>query len=130
MGAIQRAHVDMALACYKGSSTCPACNVGKGLRRRPVPRYRSHRKGGVRSHPVSSAAITPWNVPLYVNVGRSCPPCGGCTVILKPHRTPPALARSRRARIRGGISSRVLNVVTGADPAMAGEMLVTDHESI
>lgn len=73
-------------------------------------------------------AITPWNVPLYVNVGKVVAALlAGCTVILKPAPDTP-----RMGSIMGEIADKVglpkgvFNVITSADPAMAGEMLTKD----
>jgi aldehyde dehydrogenase (NAD+) len=74
------------------------------------------------------AAITPWNVPLYVNVGKVIPALlAGCTVILKPAPdTPHMAAIMGELALEAGLPPGVFNVVTGADPAMAGEMLTKD----
>jgi aldehyde dehydrogenase (NAD+) len=73
-------------------------------------------------------AITPWNVPLYINVAKVVSALlAGCTVVLKPAPNTPGMAT-----IMGELAAQaafppgVFNVVTSADPAMAGEMLVTD----
>jgi aldehyde dehydrogenase (NAD+) len=74
------------------------------------------------------AAITPWNVPLYVNVGKvAAALLAGCTVILKPAPNTPGMGA-----IFGEFAAQldfppgVLNVITSEDPATAGEMLVAD----
>jgi aldehyde dehydrogenase (NAD+) len=74
------------------------------------------------------AAITPWNVPLYVNVGKVIAALlAGCTVVLKPAPdTPLTGSFMGELALQAGIPAGVLNVVTGSDPVMAGEMLVTD----
>jgi aldehyde dehydrogenase (NAD+) len=73
-------------------------------------------------------AITPWNVPLYVNVGKVIPALlAGCTVVLKPAPDTPAMgAIMGELAAQAGLPAGVLNVVTSSDPAMAGEMLVAD----
>jgi len=73
-------------------------------------------------------AITPWNVPLYVNVGKVIPALlAGCTVVLKPAPDTPAMAAIMgELAAEAGLPPGVLNVVTGSDPAMAGEMLTKD----
>src|SRR5882724_1415074 len=73
-------------------------------------------------------AITPWNVPLYVNLAKVVSGLlAGCTVILKPApETPLAGAVLGELAIEAGFPPGVFNVVTGSDPALAGEMLVTD----
>jgi aldehyde dehydrogenase (NAD+) len=72
--------------------------------------------------------ITPWNVPFYITVGKVIPALlAGCTVIVKPAPDTPlisALVGELAAEI--GMPAGVLNVVTGKDPALLGEMLVTD----
>ncbi len=74
------------------------------------------------------AAITPWNVPLYVNVGKVIAALlAGCTVILKPAPDTPLMgAIMGELAQQAGLPAGVLNVITSSDPAMAGEMLVAD----
>ena len=74
------------------------------------------------------AAITPWNVPLYVNVGKLVPALlAGCTVILKPApETPLSGAIIGELAAEAGFPAGVFNVVTGEDPAMLGELLTGD----
>jgi aldehyde dehydrogenase (NAD+) len=73
-------------------------------------------------------AIIPWNVPFYITVGKVIPALlAGCTVILKPAPETPLIALilgDLAAKI--GFPPGVLNVVSGKDPALLGEMLVTD----
>ncbi len=72
--------------------------------------------------------ITPWNVPFYITVGKVIPALlAGCTVIVKPAPDTPLLSAilgELAADI--GFPPGVLNVVTGENPALLGEMLVTD----
>ena len=74
------------------------------------------------------AAITPWNVPLYVNVGKVIAALlAGCTVILKPAPDTPLMGTIMGdIAIEAGLPAGVFNVITSADPAMAGEMLTKD----
>ncbi len=74
------------------------------------------------------AAITPWNVPLYVNVGKVVAALlAGCTVILKPAPDTPVMASFMgELALQAGFPAGVFNVVSSQDPAMAGEMLVAD----
>ena len=74
------------------------------------------------------AAITPWNVPLYVNIGKVIAALlAGCTVVLKPAPDTPMMGAIMGELAReAGLPPGVLNVITSADPAMAGEMLVAD----
>jgi aldehyde dehydrogenase (NAD+) len=73
-------------------------------------------------------AITPWNVPLYVNIAKVIPALlAGCTVILKPAPNTPLMgAYMGELAAQAGFPPGVFNVITSSDPAMAGEMLVTD----
>ena len=72
--------------------------------------------------------ITPWNVPFYITVGKVIPALlAGCTVIVKPAPDTPLMSTilgEIAAEI--GLPAGVLQVVTGSDPALLGEMLVTD----
>jgi aldehyde dehydrogenase (NAD+) len=73
-------------------------------------------------------AITPWNVPLYVNIGKVIAGLlAGCTMILKAAPDTPAMSAimgelAAQAKFPAG----VFNVITSSHPVMAGEMLVTD----
>jgi len=73
-------------------------------------------------------AITPWNVPLYVNLGKVVAALlAGCTVVLKPAPDTPLLGSILgELALEAGFPAGVFNVVTSSDPVMAGEMLVTD----
>jgi aldehyde dehydrogenase (NAD+) len=73
-------------------------------------------------------AITPWNVPLYVNIGKMVAALlAGCTVILKPAPNTPGMgAIFGELAAEAGFPAGVINVVFGEDPALAGEMLVND----
>ena len=73
-------------------------------------------------------AITPWNVPLYVNIGKVVAALlAGCTVILKPAPDTPLMGTYMgELAHQAGFPPGVFNIVTSKDPAMAGEMLVTD----
>ena len=73
-------------------------------------------------------AITPWNVPLYINVGKVVAALlAGCTVVLKPAPDTPAMgAIFGEFAIEAGLPKGVLNVVTSSDPVTAGEMLTKD----
>jgi len=75
-----------------------------------------------------AGAITPWNVPLYVNVGKVIAGLlAGCTMVLKPAPdTPLSGSIMGELAVEAGIPKGVFNVVTASDPVMAGEMLVTD----
>jgi aldehyde dehydrogenase (NAD+) len=100
-------------------------------------------KGSVESNGVKSdrlvvfeavgvaAAITPWNVPLYVNLAKVVSGLlAGCTMILKPAPDTPSFgAVLGDAAAEAGFPAGVFNVITGSDPAMAGEMLTTDRAS-
>ncbi len=74
------------------------------------------------------AAITPWNVPLYVNVGKVIPALlAGCTVILKPAPDTPLMGSFMGdLAVEAGLPPGVFNVITSGDPAMAGELLTKD----
>lgn len=74
------------------------------------------------------AAITPWNVPLYVNIGKvHAALLAGCTVILKPAPDTPLMgAIMGELAHEAGFPPGVFQVITASDPAEAGEMMVTD----
>lgn len=72
-------------------------------------------------------AITPFNVPFYVNIEKTVSALlAGCTVVLKPAPDTPALGAIWGEMAKeAGFPDGVLNVITGADPAL-GELLVID----
>ena len=128
LGYVPRAQVGMALGCYKELlDLFPQVQWSKDRGEAGPPQYRSHRKIVYEAIGVVGA-ITPWNVPLYVNVGKVVSALlAGCTVILKPAPDTPGLgALMGELAAEAGFPAGVFNVVTGADPVMAGEMLVTD----
>ena len=128
VGAIPRAQVDMALDCYASLLELFPLVKWESDRGDAGPaQYRSHRKVVYEAVGVVGA-ITPWNVPLYVNVGKVVSALlAGCTVILKPApNTPGVGALFGELAAEAGFPPGVFNVVTGADPVLAGEMLVTD----
>jgi aldehyde dehydrogenase (NAD+) len=73
-------------------------------------------------------AITPWNVPFYINFAKVISALlAGCTVVLKPApNTPSPATIMGELAAEAGFPPGVFNVVTSSDPAMAGEMLVND----
>ncbi len=73
-------------------------------------------------------AITPWNVPLYVNIGKVIAALlAGCTVVLKSAPDTPLMgAAMGELALEAGLPPGVFNVISSEDPAMAGEMLVDD----
>jgi acyl-CoA reductase-like NAD-dependent aldehyde dehydrogenase len=72
------------------------------------------------------AAITPYNVPFFLNVGKIVPAMAvGCTVVLKPSPYTPSLALVLgEIAEAAGLPKGVLNVITGGIDV--GEMLTTD----
>jgi aldehyde dehydrogenase (NAD+) len=128
IGAAARAQVDGALNGMDGLLECfplVQWEEDRGTRREygfDTQRVVTHEAVGV------VGAITPWNVPLYVNVGKVIAALlAGCTVILKPAPDTPLMgAFMGELAQEAGVPPGVFNVVTSADPVMAGEMLVTD----
>lgn len=75
------------------------------------------------------ACITPWNVPLQINLAKSIPAlAAGCTVVLKAAPDTPwsATMLGRIVKEKTDIPAGVFNVITAADPAEVGDMLVSD----
>ena len=128
IGAAYRAQIDGALSGADGVLECFAkvkFEEDRGVRNEygfDTKRIVTHEAVGV------VGAITPWNVPLYVNVGKVIPALlAGCTVILKPAPDTPAMgAIMGELAAEAGLPAGVFNVVTSSDPAMAGEMLTRD----
>ncbi|MFT3968607.1 MAG: aldehyde dehydrogenase family protein [Sphingobium sp.] len=128
IGATSRAHVDMAIACFRDLiDLFPEVKWEKDYGRKGPQGYQSDRKVVYEGVGVVGA-ITPWNVPLYINVGKVVSALlAGCTVILKPAPNTPGMgAIFGEWADRLGFPKGVLNVITAADPVLAGEMLVTD----
>lgn len=73
-------------------------------------------------------AITPWNVPLYLNLAKIGPAlAAGCTVVLKPAPDTPwsATHLGRLAAERTDLPPGVLNIVASSDHRV-GEVLTRD----
>jgi aldehyde dehydrogenase (NAD+) len=128
IGAAARAQVDGALDGMDGLlESFPKVNweQDRGTRKTmgvDTKRIVTHEGMGV------VGAITPWNVPLYVNIGKVIAALlAGCTVILKPAPDTPMMGSIMgELAIEAGLPPGVFNVITSADPAMAGEMLTKD----
>jgi aldehyde dehydrogenase (NAD+) len=127
-GAVNRAHVNMALDGWDDYlAVFDRVEWEKDYGKKPAFGYESQRFA-VHEPIGVVAAITPWNVPLYVNIGKVVAALlAGCTVILKPApNTPGAGAIFGELAKEAGFPAGVVNVVFGSDPAEAGEMLVND----
>ncbi|SFO35312.1 aldehyde dehydrogenase family protein [Sphingomonas sp. OK281] len=127
-GAVGRAHVDMAMEGWDDYiAAFPKVTWERDYSGRTSYGFETLRKAVYEPIGVV-AAITPWNVPLYVNVGKVVAALlAGCTVILKPAPDTPGMgAIFGELAIEAGFPKGVLNVVFGGDPALAGEMLVKD----
>ncbi len=129
IGAAHRAHVDQALVCFRALlDVFGEVRWERDYGRRTSFGYASDRKAVYEAIGVV-AAITPWNVPLYVNIGKVVSALlAGCTVVLKPAPDTPGMgAIFGEWAQEAGVPDGVLNVITGADPALAGERLVLDR---
>jgi aldehyde dehydrogenase (NAD+) len=127
-GAVGRAHVDMALDGWDDYlAVFPQVRWEKDHGSRTGYGFETIRKAVYEPVGVV-AAITPWNVPLYVNVGKVVAALlAGCTLILKPAPDTPGMgAIFGELALEAGFPPGVINVVFGSDPALAGEMLVKD----
>lgn len=128
LGAVRRAHVDMALEGYDDYLRLfPQLEWESDHGVRNAYGFDTHRIA-VREAVGVVAAITPWNVPLYINIGKlAAALLAGCTVVLKPAPDTPGMgAIFGELAAQAGFPPGVLNVITSSDPAMAGEMLVED----
>jgi aldehyde dehydrogenase (NAD+) len=73
-------------------------------------------------------AITPWNVPLYLNIAKVGPSlASGCTVVLKPAPDTPwsGAILARLAAEKTDLPAGVFNVVNSSDH-LVGEMVSSD----
>ncbi len=76
------------------------------------------------------ACITPWNVPLQINLAKCVPAlAAGCTVVLKAAPDTPwsATMLGRVVNEHTDIPAGVFNVITSEDPKAVGDQLVGDH---
>lgn len=88
----------------------------------PQRRLLRHEAAGV------VAALTPWNVPLYLNLAKLGPAlAAGCTVVLKPAPETPWSATHLGKLIaeQTEIPPGVINIVSAQNPQL-GEVLTTD----
>jgi aldehyde dehydrogenase (NAD+) len=128
LGAASRAQVDGALSgmdCLLECFSQVTWQEDRGIRRD----YGFDSKRIVVHEPLGVVgAITPWNVPLYVNIGKVVAGLlAGCTMILKAAPDTPAMsAVMGELAAEVGFPAGVFNVITSGHPAMAGEMLVAD----
>jgi aldehyde dehydrogenase (NAD+) len=75
------------------------------------------------------ACITPWNVPLQINLAKAIPAlAAGCSVVLKAAPETPwsATLLGRIIHDHTDIPPGVFNVISASDPQQAGEQLVND----
>ena len=83
----------------------------------------------LRREPVGVVgAITPWNVPVYLNIAKLGPAlASGCTIVLKPAPDTPwsATHLGRIIAERTDIPAGVVNIVASSDH-LTGEILSTD----
>lgn len=127
-GAVQRAHVQMALDGWDDYLYLfPKVSWTKDYGTRDAHGM-SHRRFALHEPVGVAAAITPWNVPFYINVGKVVAALlAGCTLVLKPAPDTPGLgAIFGELAVLAGFPAGVINVVFGTDPALAGEVLTSD----
>lgn len=75
------------------------------------------------------ACVTPWNVPLQINLAKCVPAlAAGCTVVLKAAPDTPwsATMLGRVVKEYTDIPAGVFNVITSEDPKEVGDQLVGD----
>ena len=75
------------------------------------------------------ACVTPWNVPLQINLAKCVPAlAAGCTVVLKAAPDTPwcATTLGRIVNEHTDIPAGVFNVITSEDPVTVGDQLVSD----
>jgi len=128
IGAVKRAHVDMALDGFDDYIRLfPQLEWEEDHGERPAFGM-NHQRTVVYEAIGVAALITPWNVPLYVNIGKVVAALlAGCTIILKAAPNTPGMGSIfGELAEKAGFPAGVVNVITGNDPAMAGELLVGD----
>ncbi len=128
LGAVGRAQVGMALLCYDDLvEAMPKVAFEEDFGGRSFG-GETHQRAVFKEPVGVVAAITPWNMPLYVNIEKVIAALiAGCTVILKPAPDTPGLgAIFGELAAQVGFPPGVLNVVIAGDPVEAGAMLTTD----
>lgn len=128
LGAVNRAQVAGTLANWRDlMEACKELKWEKDFGQKDLGFAINHRRALYEAVGVVGA-ITPWNFPFTVNVEKVVSALlAGCTVILKPAPdTPLAGTIFGELAVEAGFPAGVLNVITSSDPALAGEMLVTD----
>jgi len=128
IGAACLAHVDGAIAAMDGLMECFSEVQWEEKKGRKETYGFVSERIVVKEATGVVGAITPWNVPLYINIEKIfCALLAGCTVVMKPAPDTPYMSSFLgELAIEAGFPAGVLNVITSLDPAMAGEMLVTD----
>ena len=128
LGFVGRAQVDMALNCFDELiKLIPQITYERDMGTRELMGT-FHQRKVINEAAGVVGAITPWNVPLYINVEKVISALlAGCTVVLKPAPDTPAMgAIFGELAVQVGFPPGVLNVITSSDPVLAGEKLVTD----
>ncbi|MGV9862275.1 aldehyde dehydrogenase family protein [Rhodococcus koreensis] len=100
-------------------------DIPRGDEQPPVDRLIRHEAAGV------VVAITPWNVPLYLNICKTTAAlAAGCTVVLKPAPDTPfsALLLGEIVSAHTDIPAGVFNVVTPLESDVAS--LLTAHPAV
>jgi aldehyde dehydrogenase (NAD+) len=128
IGAVKTAQVDGALETMSGVIPMVDQIKWEESRGRASAFGREHERIVVQEGVGVVGAITPWNVPLYVNLAKVASALlAGCTVVLKPAPDTPLMGTILgELAVEAGFPRGVINVVTSSDKAMAGEMLVGD----
>jgi aldehyde dehydrogenase (NAD+) len=128
LGIVGRAQVDLALNCFDELiKLIPQITYERDMGTRELMGT-FHQRKVLNEAAGVVGAITPWNVPLYINVEKVISAfLAGCTVVLKPAPDTPAMgAIFGELAVQVGFPPGVLNVITSSDPVLAGEKLVTD----
>ena len=95
-----------------------------------IPSARADQRFLVLREPVGVVgAITPWNYPISMITRKVGPAlAAGCTVVLKPaEQTPLCAVEMFRIFDEAGVPPGVVNLVTTADPASVGEVMLQDR---
>ncbi|QKG85681.1 NAD-dependent succinate-semialdehyde dehydrogenase [Kroppenstedtia pulmonis] len=95
-----------------------------------IPASSRKKRIWVQRQPVGvAAAITPWNFPASMITRKVAPAlAAGCTVVLKPaQQTPLTACRLMELFHEAGVPNGVINLVTGTDAAMIGDVLLADE---
>ena len=95
-----------------------------------IPSQRADQRLQVLRQPVGVVgAITPWNYPISMITRKVAPAvAAGCTIVVKPaEQTPMCAMAVFQILHEAGLPAGVANLITTAEPAVVGDVLLGSH---